>query len=330
MNLILFITNNLIPYAIIALKKSIVLSNNIQYISVDSDPSKMCGINSSFFTTIVSIFIFFLGFAINDTIRKHYKKDELFLYKNLFLEWANKSLDSLIKYETSLKEFANEIKTNESLNIPKWTSNLIYFSKLNSFPIEKIADTLAINLKVEDTEKARKKMFDLLYQIEFVEKNYVEIKDTYNLYCIKNAKIMDEWNKNYMLLYSKILSAKTSTSFTSAELYCFNNIEHLFAQILKKKENDVEISINEWSDKFIEPCMDYLNGKIYLIQNSKLIEITMLIINIRIVIIDHYALNKYGDVFDENLSHMEKAGNIIKESVDYFKKYSLKKTIHIK
>lgn len=281
---------------------------------------------------IVSIIIFILGFYINGLIRKSQKRVELRLYKSIILKWWEKSKKTLDDYIASLEKFAEDIKTNEDFNIAAWRTNLVHVTKLNSLPVEKIADTVVVNLKTDDEQESVKQMMNLLFQLEFIEKGYVEIRAVYDKYCFENQKVMDEWNLYYMRLIDSLQELSVANDLSTAES---EYIEYIQSRLFPKMERiyqNQSIGISEWSQEFVEPCHIYgsdpCNAEIT--KSSRMLNLINSIKGLRIAILRHNKLNGFSYVFNENKSNMIRARDIIIESMKYIEKHDIKSILRIK
>lgn len=319
-------------------RDSISLSN-LRSDIIKNDISNMASIdfgvsvwNQIDISVIVSIIVFILGFYVNGLIRKNQKRIELKLYKSIILNWWEKSKTTLDDYITSLDKFASEIKKNEDFNIASWRTNLVHVTKLNSLPVEKIADTIIVNLKAKDEQESVRQMMNLLFQLEFIDKGYIEIRAVYDKYCFENQKVMDEWNFYYMRLIDSLQELYAVKEFSEAENAY---LDYLHSRLLPKIEKTYQgqfVGISEWSEDFVEPCHVYASNpnNIEITVFPRMINLINLVKGLRIVILKHNKLNDFSHVFSENKNNMIKARNIITESMDYIEKHDIKSFFCIK
>lgn len=283
-------------------------------------------------SVIVSIIVFILGFYINGLIRKNQKRIELKLYKSIILKWWEKSKKTLDDYITSLDKFTADIKINEDFNIASWRTNLVHVTKLNSLPIEKIADTIVVNLKAKDEQESVKQMMNLLFQLEFIEKGYIEIRTVYDKYCFENQKVMDEWNLYYMRLIDSLQELSAVKDFSEAERAYLEYLQSRLLTKMGKIHQGQFVGISEWSEDFVEPCHIYASNPINseITKSPRMLNLINLVKGLRISILKHNKLNDFSYVFNENKNNMIKARDIITESMEYIKKHEIKSFFCIK
>lgn len=283
-------------------------------------------------SALITTLIFVVGIFINILIKKYEKRNELVLYKKLITIWIKNSQTSIDQFISSLKNFASDIKENDNLNIAQYTTNLICFDRLNDISINKITDALIINIanKSKNSDPVTN-MYNLLTQVEFIEKNSVEIRSVYEKYCIENQKIMDEWNDNYLNFRNAMKSFNNNNInekelFFSEKIYsCINPI------IISQSERPLEeYPISKWKSNFVDPILSYFTTDVDFIKSEKIITVVMNISNLRIAILKHEKLNTFGDVFAGMCQCMIDSKKILFESCDYFEKKNIRNLFFIR
>lgn len=264
----------------------------------------------------VSIFIFFLGFLINEAIHRYNKSTKLNQYKQFIKEWIEKSQSSLDKYIESLCNFSKDISTNTDLNIAKWKTSIIHVSKINDIPLERYAEIFLFGLKKTDYNDNRKQLMNLLYQIEYLEKFPIVIKEVYDKYCEENQRIMDEWNLSYMQL-NDLFQEYTNVDEATFDGQKIIEIMRLFIPLLKESATGNFIGTGVWLSKFIAPSLLILSDP-QCSFSPLLLQVIRLVKSLRIAIIKHDKLNEYSEVFNEYAKILTKAKDIINESIEHF------------
>lgn len=270
----------------------------------------------------VSIVIFFLGFIIAEAIRRWNKSNELKQYKLFIEEWVQKSNTTLEEYITSLSKFSNEIKDNKDLNIARWRSGIIHLSEINKIPLEKFSEIYIFGLNKTIDNENRKQLMNFLYQLEYLNKATQSIKEAYDLYCENNAKIMDEWNTYYMQLIDLFGSIKTVNPQTFEDSI-FLEISKLFIPLINTKDKGYA-GTDRWKNEFIDPATNILADEKCL-DFPILIQIMLLIRNLKIATIKHYKLNDYSKVFDTYIDNLKNAQLIINNSMSYFNRKKIRR-----
>lgn len=272
-------------------------------------------------TVIIPIIIFFLGFIINEYIRRWNKSSELTQYKQFIEEWIVKSKSTLDNYITSLETFSNQIKTNTDLNIAQWRTGIIHLSEIGKIPLEKFSDIYIFGLNKKIDDENRKQLMNFLFQLEYLNKAPSIIMDVYNKYCENNQKIMEEWNVYYMQLLDLIGDPRRDI-YNTVEKEIIFSIEELFVQQLKKDGSFT--GTDKWKSEFIDPSMIILvkhkNDKSMILS-----QIIQLIRGLNIVIMKHERLNEYSYVFGEYVSSLKSSQEAINECMKYFEKKKIKR-----
>ena len=163
---------------------------------------------------------------------------------------------------------------------------------------------------------------NFLYQLEYLNKATQSIKEAYDLYCENNAKIMDEWNTYYMQLIDLFGSIKTVNPQTFEDSI-FLEISKLFIPLINTKDKGYA-GTDRWKNEFIDPATNILADERCL-DFPILIQIMLLIRNLKIAIIKHYKLNNYSKVFDTYIDNLKNAQLIINNSMSYFNRKKIRR-----
>lgn len=267
----------------------------------------------------VSVLTFLLGFIVSEAIRRGNKSNELKQYKQFIQEWVEKSNSNLNTYIQSLKDFSEKVKVNTDINIVQWRTSMIHLSEINKIPLEKFSDIYIWGHIEKNKEQNRKELMNFLYQIEYLNKVEVIIKSVYDEYCIRNNKIMEEWNSNYMQMIDFIGTCDTN-SMSEADCIIFNTIIASFMSLIDP--NGTFSGFDKWENKFINPAT-ILVAKAF--NNPIIKQIAIYVRNMRIIKIKHDKLNQFSVVFDSYIENLKNAQSTIMNSIEHFKKQKIKK-----
>lgn len=266
-------------------------------------------------SSVVSVATLYLGLRKSERNRQRTKSRELTQYKQFIEEWVTESLKTLDQYISSLETFSDEIKSNKSLNIPKWTSNLIHCSEINKIPLERYADIYIFGIDNKDYREKRIHLMSFLYQLEYLEKAPSLIMDIYNEYSRQNADIMGEWNHCYLtlnMLYSKI----NYKDYPEAEPFYY-----FFKEATDNSSNFSNLDV--WESGYIKSTMDLIGENPSPLSIS--FQIAIYTRDLKNVILKHYNLNKYSVVLAGYVANLKKSRDIIANYKSYFDNKKIKR-----
>ena len=268
----------------------------------------------------------------NNIDRKNKKRKELELYKLLIVEWVKDSKNHFDRYTLSLGEFAQKIKDSDSLDKVPYVMNLLCIQKLNSLPIEKLTDALLLNLKVETNDKSSlKEFFNLVNQLEFIEKNDIQIKSIYEKYSKESELLLDEFNSQYIPLTNDISENYFDVDTTTIERKFYEFALTYQRSIVEFQKLNREIPRSKFMTEFIDPVYQYGVNNPIDFANSKRIQKTMKILNeIKIVNIKYINHAGFGDLFRKMNEKMIKAQSILFKSIEYYDTHNIKSICGIK
>lgn len=288
--------------------------------------------------TIVSVVIFILGFFISAWINKNKKRKELELYKLLIVDWVKNSKKSIDQYIEILGAFAKAVKESDSLNIAPYKTNILCFEKLKSLPIEKVADALLVNLQMKRNEKQiSSKLFNLIDQLEFLDKNYNLVISHYEKYCKENEQLLNEWNTHFIDLTKNIANNLNNTTISDEEKKFYEyslSLQMIIVNIQKQnviEGKNPEIARSICMDNYIAPVYEYGKNNSEELASSIIINKTMNILHeVKMVNIKYNEHCKFGDVFKSMNDQMIKAKTILFESIKYYETHNIKSSWKIK
>lgn len=288
--------------------------------------------------TFVSITVFILGFLITFFYEKYKKRKELELYKLLIIEWVKDSKKNIDQYINSLGEFAQKVKISDSLNQVPYHTNLLGIEKLNSLPIEKLTDSLLVNLKVDKNEKqAANQLFNLIRQLEFLEKNSNLVMSHYAKYCSENELLLKEWNCHFLELTKNIAVNNNDSSCTNEECEFYEYSLPLQKEIINLQKKNVaegknpEMGRSKCMNEYIYPVYEYgIQNSSELVDSTKIQKTIILLNEVKNLNIKYDNHAKFGIVFEEMNNRMIKARTILFDSIEYYEKHVIKSFWRIK
>lgn len=319
----ILIENKLYMMTIISLANSI--ENNTLHDSIKNSLNNASAwSNISLVDIIIPITAVILGSLITWGFNKTKRRRELCSYKDMIVKWCQCSNDSIQQYISSLEKFAKDIKDNNSLNIAIYSTNIICVDKINQLPIDKILDSLILN--IDDKEKD-KNTYNLLSQLEFLEKISIMIMDKYKDYCSENKDIMESWNNNYKNLFRVMddIISLDNTSLNKEEQLLRRRVREYSIPINYNRKDKKEITIDIWEKDFVDPLIELIGQSKNQIIHPKINEAIQYVYELKIAIERHNKLNNYGLVFQEIKASMQSSLEIINESISYFASHDIRK-----
>ena len=266
-------------------------------------------------SSFVSLLILGLGCAIPEIIRRYNKSTELTQYKQFIEEWVTESLKTLDQYIFLLEKFSDEIRKNKSLNIPQWRSNTIHFSEINKIPLERYAEIYVFGIDSNNHKEKRIQLMNFLYQLEYLEKIQSLIMDIYNEYRKHSEEVIGECNtcnKSLRKLYSHI----NYKDHSEAEPY--------YSYLKNAIDNSSNFSnLDIWQLEYIKPTLHIFDANPS--PASILFQIGIYTNDLNNVILKHYNLNKYSEVFAGYVVNLKTSQNEIDKFKSYFENKEIKR-----
>ncbi|MDR2891253.1 MAG: hypothetical protein LBV18_06670 [Alistipes sp.] len=277
---------------------------------------------------IIPTVVFAVGVLINWCITKRNKHRELKLYKNLIESWtesASKNIDRQIK---SLRQFGENVKHNDKMNFPRYEQYMIHFTRLNSLPIEKIAEVFMENID-DKGKKSPEMMYDYLSAIEYIMEMQKRISKYFDQYVLESEQIREEWHKNFKnfteALYSRGRHPKWAQETDDNKRFYKEIGVRLSGMIQIPKDENNEIGMSVWGREFISPTLEYFRSpnaswesEIFLNISNQFKE--------PYLSYRHWENNRRsGDTFIEMSEDIKTMRDTLQTSLDYFKTHNLKR-----
>ena len=251
--------------------------------------------------------------------------------------------------------FAKEVKISDSFNIAQYIPNLLCFEKLNTLPLEKLTDALFINLQTKRNEKLDSgKLFNLINQLEFLNKNSNLVMAHYEKYCKANEQLRNEWNKHLIDLTKNIAENRNELIKTTTEnrndntipaekkkfndevykfYYYSTELQKKIADMQNQKTNEghiQEIARSTYMNNYITPVYKYgLENSDQLAASERIQETMIMLKEVKNVNSKYIEHRKYGDHFEKMNGKMIESKKILFESIEYYETHDVKSSLKI-
>lgn len=282
----------------------------------------------------VSVCIFVLTFIINELLRRWNKRKELVLYKYIIEELWIKSHQSIDEYTKALDKFELNIKENDDLNVAMWETPAINVSKLRSIGVDKIADTLEINLDCKNKKLRKFNMMTLLFQLDYIDNVSKEVRKVYEEYYEQSQKLMDEWNQSYIRLIDLTQKMSTLTDLNSLESEYLGHIRNLIDQTINSQPSG-SVGVSQWNQRVIFPAQECINNITRSRENGgeDYVRILDIINTIKIfeqLFIRYMSLKGFAHTFTTYKMGISESNKQLSDAVSFISKHQLKSFWKIK
>jgi hypothetical protein len=154
--------------------------------------------NEGFFNIVISAaipaLIFVMGCLVTFIYEQIKKKREIVKTKTFITTWIDNSLKEIDVFISLINDFSKRLIDSDSLELVKTNFNIIHLNRINSFPLDKIMDSLFYNLKTSSNDDASIITCSIVKNIDFIEKEYKLILKHYDLYCHGNNELLNRFN----------------------------------------------------------------------------------------------------------------------------------------
>jgi hypothetical protein len=204
---------------------------------------------------LVTFSIFFLGIIINIIIKKYERKSYLVSIKSVITTWC-KLLENPIKQQSkSCKDFNTKLQKSNEMQPEGFEFNNLLAGSILSLQLKDQIDAVILNHKGKDEEKA-KCLFNIISQIEFINKTEFELRSKYEIYHHESLKYMDEWNEAFKKLDSirTLLRIKYLGQPTHPIFAFYIEAAHVFNSFVKNNIKGGNFVIIK--DQLLNPILD--------------------------------------------------------------------------
>lgn len=275
-------------------------------------------------TLIVSISIFILTFIISELFRKWNKQNELKLYKSVIVKLWNKNEPVIDQYIESLNKFIVAIMANDDLNIALWSCPIISVSKLKSIGVEKIVDTLVVNLAEKDESKSTEMIMELMFELDNIDKMYEECRFIFNEFLRESRSLMDEWNLTNIQLTDILDGLSYNRDLNPIEEVCYRFVDKLVMDFNRRHANQF-VGVSVWDDQIVTPALSFILSNSH---EAGYLHIQSLIITMKkfkLIKDKHIALKGFAEVFDSLADNMKISKMKISLAIDYISQHDIKR-----
>jgi hypothetical protein len=236
-----------------------------------------------------------------------------------------------------MNDFSKKIKESDSIELIQAIFCVINLNKINSFPLDKVMDSLFYNLKTNNNIEASERTYSIVTNIDFIEKNYKLIRDRYDLYYNENKELLNRFNVAIDNITKDISHKRRLNINPDSPLYSF----YLQTIDLQKRLIDKQIQNNKETgstalkrstliNEYIIP-IKILANKVENSANYEYLQETMLFLhNLENVLIDYGKINDFGYLFESMISEMKVSRDKLNESNQYFKEHKIKSYLCVK
>lgn len=280
--------------------------------------------------TIVTLTTFITGFLINAYVKKREKKACLFAYRKTIIHWSLSIEDNVIQQIRDCKEFANQLKSNNSIQTEILKYSHFLTKKLSDIDVNDILSSTAYNIK-GDENKNIKRSYNIITKLEYFDNIIPKLQQHYNDFVKIISEIQGEWNQKYTEFMDSFtnfgaISSKSENS-GSVELYQLiqTNLNKYFSDkssfSVSEFENEVINPVIAKSVAVIQSDPENINASFFLRKVTSLKQI-----------IYKWKINKSGfsQMFENYSNEMETTYNSLKEDILVLKDCRSKNVIEIK
>lgn len=278
---------------------------------------------------IVSIAIFVLTFIFNELLRKWNKQNELKLYKSVIVKLWSKNEPIINTYIESLNKFIAAIKANDDLNVAAWSCPIISVSKLKSIGVEKIVDTLVVNLAEKDESKSTTEVMKLMFELDYIDKMFGECRFIFNEYLRESRNIMEEWNLTNIQLTHILDGLSYNRELNPVEKKCYIYVNQLVVDFNNRHTNQFA-GVSVWDDQIVTPALGFIlseSRETYYPHMQSLIN-TMK--KFKLIKDEYLAVKEFAQVFDSLSCNIKMSKTTISSAIDYISKHDIKTFWRIK
>jgi len=185
------------------------------------DKKTIWGIDYDFATilipVIVTLFVFLMGQFISWIKSKSERRNELKSIKTTIEQWIILIKPTIETQINGLNEFAEALKNTEEIHPERFKTSSMLVSKLQQLGLRDLIDTIMVNLKGKEEEKA-KLLFNIVSQVEFLSKIESHLISNYENFKSYTLELMEEWNKAFRELFHEMNEA--TYQITQVEAGC--------------------------------------------------------------------------------------------------------------
>jgi hypothetical protein len=127
---------------------------------------------------MVTLSIFLLGIIVNIIIKKYERKAYLVSIKSVITTWCKLLENPISQQSKSCNDFNTRLQKSTEIQPERFEMNNLLAGNILSLKLKDQIDAIILNHKGKDEEKA-KCLFNIISQIEFLNKTEIELRNKY-------------------------------------------------------------------------------------------------------------------------------------------------------
>jgi len=147
---------------------------NIVKIIQNTGSNEISTVNYEFWTLLVTVILFVLGYIINGIFKRIQIKKELKTFDQTVINWIDRSLPDIKSFLDAIEKYLQTPKVE--LQPTPIALPILNINNLSKLEIEKYHRTFLLNRK-KDNSLNSKCLYSILSQIEYLDKAYIEIQN---------------------------------------------------------------------------------------------------------------------------------------------------------
>ena len=274
---------------------------------------------------LVTFTIFILGIIINIIIKKYERKAYLVSIKSVITTWCNLLENPIKQQSKSCKDFNIRLQKSSEMQPERFEFNNLLVGNILSLQLKDQIDTVILNHKGEDDEKA-KCLFNIISQIEFINKTELELRNKYEIYHNDSLKYMDDWNDAFKKLENirTVLRIKYLGQTTHPIFPFYLEVAKVFNTFVKKNTKGGDLNI--FKDQMLNPISELCQKSILSHPDEPDIYQVSYIIQELFIVIKKWDANKTGtaQLFDGFATKLDSSFNVLNTNIDKLKQSKFK------
>lgn len=265
--------------------------------------------------TIISIFIFMLGYYLTGLQAKRKTQKNRMLVKDTITTWGDTNIERLSEFVESIKKFAININNSPVTQIPPFNYKYISLSILSQFTIDRLTDALVLGLsrKVPKKEKAEQ-MNNYLISVSFLNTTQNFVFDTFKEYRSTFDKLIVLWDEKWkaFLFECHKSSSSQEPGQKNHESLFYSEISQIIKSNFERKRGDADRikAVKEMDEFFLT-----ISTKM----STNMVNTYQAFGELRMVLNQMDNLKQYNNIFIEYAEKMEEGVERLKKSIDFYR-----------
>lgn len=279
--------------------------NNLLGISVDT-----------IFTTLVTIFIFILGYIIAKNLESRKERKRLEEVSAFFFSVIKKLQNPIEKLIKSYKELSKNIADQNPKDFSLGESHELYLNSINSLSKVDLFKILILNTSSKNREEKLKNYKDLFDTFEFLNLQNDRVKKNLIYFNTEYKNYVRQWNENINLIlriFDDFMYIAKSNEVPPSEDQFLKQLDKIIhdSSLIKNREI-IDVAKIHLIDPIYELCKQYSRDQ----RSNILMPYT---INCRIAFADYKNIKvSFSVQYEEEANKLSKIENSFLISVKYF------------